>query len=215
VPSGSSRATISSTCGSGKRSAVPRPLHKRRDHFGQSTRDIHEFEPGAVAHRLLFDVDDAAVDNAPPDDDGLVPECQAQFVERINLKREWCFDLDAAASDLRDGHREKHHHIAIERSEDWNALLFASFRSIGSVGCRHAAGLYHAQFIRMPGAGEKMLIELASESSPSSGSSSCASYPAVYVSTGIPRVSSSSFSIDSTCSASMLSKWTQRMTRFG
>src|SRR3954469_16599518 len=107
------------------------------------------------------------------------------------------FDGQPTRSDFLDGHREEDREFSGEGAEDWNPLAAAPVLAHAgpdySMPVRRRAPAKR-QFIRNAGrAGSRS--SSSSASCEIASSKSCPSHSVVYVSTGMSRVSASSFSI--------------------
>jgi len=92
------------------------------NHARDALRRLDELDARAVDDELVFDVGNAAVDDASLDNDRAIAERQPKVVERIELKGKTGFDLRAAAADLFDRHRLEDSDLAFELAEDLNPL---------------------------------------------------------------------------------------------
>jgi len=82
----------------------------------------------------VFDVADAAVRDAPFDDNRALTEGEPEVVKGIKVKGERRFHLSAAATDFPDHGRLEDHDLTVELAEDLNTLGVAFVVAITSHG---------------------------------------------------------------------------------
>lgn len=92
------------------------------DGFGDPFRQLDELDAGSIGNDVLVDLADAGVRDAPLDDDGMFAEGETEIVKGIELQREGGFHLHSAMAQLADRSGLKDHYLAVQRSQELDAL---------------------------------------------------------------------------------------------
>ena len=99
-------------------------IQKLPDSLSNAIGWLDELEPGAVRHDILIHIADSTVGHAPLDDHRSAAQGQPYVVQRIELEGKPRFHLNAPQPDLPDCHRLENHDLAVEVTQDRNALRF-------------------------------------------------------------------------------------------
>lgn len=89
---------------------------------GHALGRLDELDASSVRDDVLIDVADARVGNAALHNHRSITERETEIVQRIQLKGETGLDLHPAMTHLADCRRLKHHYLAVQRSQELDAL---------------------------------------------------------------------------------------------